>query len=239
MPVPNRDDPEVKARLLAPKRPSPPRARAVQKADPLESDRQVHTFTVLLAESVAYEQFIGLVPRLTMPDFLRLRNIYILISFHGLDAVAIAQKTGWEPAEIERLQNHAHIGAVGAAIEEQARRLAEKRGLAALAEDYESQIGAEMLAVALTSNGKEKLEALMQFADRRVAKKGREDDSPRAPMFPADALKLMAFALGAVATTALPGQEAEALPPPPVDGGVLNVPKRIGTKPAGGNGATE
>jgi hypothetical protein len=221
MPRPPGEKPRAQ---LAAKPPREPRAKKQKAAlsEPGDSDRQGDTFLRLLVEHVSYPQFVHLKdPPLTMVTFLQLRNIALNDRFIGRTDQEVLDRTGNTPENLKRLRSHPHMPAVMAAIEATALELAGIATIDGWAEHSERQVGAELVATALSEpKSRERLQALEQLADRRSAKKGREDDAPRAPMFPASVERFMVYALEKMAAQ-------KALPAGETDGGTLNVPKQV------------
>lgn len=207
----------------------PPKAKGkVQPGlgEPGEKDRQGETFLRVLVEQVSYRDFVQLDdPPLTMKLFLEIRNVAINDRFIGRTDEEVLERTGNTPENLAKIRSHPHFAAIAEAVYRKALELAAVVTIDKLAEMCEPQVGLEMAATALTEpKTKERLEALMQLADRRSAKKGREDEAPRAPMFPEDVVALMRLAMTM--------QVGAGSSPLEVQGSVLNVPRRRALTPS-------
>jgi hypothetical protein len=186
----------------------------------------------LIVGAVQYGLFLDLDPPLTVPAFMKLRNVAMMRRFFGMSAEEMASRLAMPPEEMDTLLAHPHCGAVETALSEAAKRIGGLTSLDDVAKEAEVRAGKEMMLIALTAGTREKMKALGDLADRRSPKPGRNRGEGKqvGKVFAADTLELikLGWELHQKGSAALgPGLDSDVVDVEPIDAGVLNVPKAL------------
>jgi hypothetical protein len=185
-----------------------------RKDDEAASERD---YMYLIMESVQYAQVIKLEPRLSVDEFKRLRNLYVIDRFYQYSDEEILERIGYEKKTLDKLRSHVHYAEIGKMVDQAAELLSNPRTIEEWANQSQGRVGMETMTMALScKDPKIKLAALNVFTDRVSAKKGREDEVKPPMQFPPDVLVVMAKAI----------EMARGVPTADggVDAGRLNVP---------------
>lgn len=201
-----------------PPKPTLGSARKKARRDSIQDDSREKKFWKLVAESVPYSQFLELDPPLKVNRFLEMRTLAILDKFWDLEDSEIIEKLHIDAKCLPSLRGNPHYPAVCAAVTEAARTFARPRSLDEWARDTEDKVAADLYLIG-TGDGlaRDRVAALVAFADRRSAKKTREPEAGGQMMMPANLVQAIQFVMGQGAVPQLGGE---------VDGSVLNVPRR-------------
>lgn len=200
--------------------------------EPLANDLAIQRFFQLVLEHVRYQEFIDLKPPLSVDRFLQLRTLTILDRYYEVADEKIETRMGVSADHLATLRAHPHYGAVLASIEAHVEKLAKPRTMDEWAEEVEDRMAGEMFLAGTSKAAlRDRVPAIEAFLDRTSAKKGREAELPRTPMFPDDVQRIMEWSLKMGAMAATHGMQAGG--GEDVDAGVLNVPRPPAKRIAG------
>jgi hypothetical protein len=195
---------------------------------------EARRFVALLIEAVPYSMFVDHPALngepLSIPRFSRLRNLAILERFFGMGEAEIAEKLGSTLDHVQQVRSDPLSSVVSDAVRDAGSQLAKARTIDEWAEFAEHLIGGELLLSALHEpSPRERLKAAEALADRRSAKKTRNQDEKKGLFFPPELLEKMRFAMtlgeGSLTLTAEPLNS--------IDASTLNVPRLPGKGEAG------
>lgn len=168
-----------------PKRSRPSKTDPVElaRADARRSDVRALS---LISRSVPYSAFMDADPPIGVGLFEEIRGIALVDAFFiELSDAEVCAKLGVSPDHLGDLRRHPHYEPVKAAMRESARRLSAPRTLDDMAEAIEPEVAREMYSLAMSCGSpREQLKALEAFADRRSAKKGREQQEGAGLLLP-------------------------------------------------------
>lgn len=141
-----------------------------------EQRAEAAQFMSLVTKGVPYSAFLDADPPLAVNTFAALRNVGTVDQFFDFDDAAICVRLEISKDELARYRENPHYPKIREALVTSARRLGGARTIDSLAENMEGEVAQELYAMGmLEKSPREKIKALDAFADRRSAKKTRQE----------------------------------------------------------------